>query len=134
MAKFRFDCPLRWSDMDAFGHVNNVKFLTYYEEARVAMVFNAAKEHGLDTFARGVVVARHEVDYLRPLSVTGDPVRVDVWVDEVRNSSFTLAYELVAGQDAVSRAKTVMVPFDVTAGRSRRVTDSEREFLEAWRA
>ena len=35
--KYVYECALRWSDMDAYGHVNNARFLTLYEEARVAL-------------------------------------------------------------------------------------------------
>lgn len=37
-----YSCPLRWSDMDAFGHVNNVVFLRYLEEARIDFMFRLA--------------------------------------------------------------------------------------------
>jgi acyl-CoA thioester hydrolase len=40
------DVPVRWSDMDAYGHVNNARFLTLYEEARVAMFFVGAASTG----------------------------------------------------------------------------------------
>ena len=35
--RFAYECPLRWSDMDAYGHLNNSRFLTLYEEARAAL-------------------------------------------------------------------------------------------------
>ena len=47
MARYRCDYPMRWSDMDAYGHVNNARMLTLYEEARVAMMFVCARERGL---------------------------------------------------------------------------------------
>ena len=64
---FVYEFPLRWSDMDVFGHVNNARFLTLYEEARVALMFRGAREHGLTSLEQGVVISRHEVDYLRPV-------------------------------------------------------------------
>lgn len=44
MARHIYACPLRWSDMDAFGHVNNVVFLRYLEEARIDFMFRQAAE------------------------------------------------------------------------------------------
>ncbi|MFD0560366.1 acyl-CoA thioester hydrolase [Stackebrandtia endophytica] len=132
MARYHFDCPLRWSDMDAFGHVNNARFLTLYEEARVALMFTAAKESGTDSFESGVVIARHEIDYLRPVD-HGNKVYIEMWVEEIRNSSFTMAYELFANGVVASRARSVLVPYDLAAGRSRRINDVEREYLEVWR-
>ncbi|CAM3146039.1 acyl-CoA thioesterase [Stackebrandtia soli] len=131
MARYTYHCALRWSDMDAFGHVNNARFLTLYEEARVAMMFTGAESGGLSSFREGVVIARHEIDYLRPVDY-GDPVRIDLWVSEIRNSSFVVDYELFDDDKLASRARSVLVPYDLTAGRSRRVSEAERAFLEEW--
>ncbi|WP_034593592.1 acyl-CoA thioesterase [Hamadaea tsunoensis] len=129
--RFVYHCGLRWSDLDAYGHVNNARFLTLYEEARVAMMFVGARAAGLTTFEEGIVVSRHEVDYLRPIDY-GDPVRIELWVEELRTSRFTVCYELFDGDVLASRARTILVPFDLRNGRPRRLTDSEQEFLRPW--
>ena len=126
--RFTYQCPIRWSDMDAFGHVNNARFLTLYEEARVALMFLGAREHGLTSFEDGVVIARHEVDYLRPVDYV-DPVRIELWVEEIRPSRFTVAYELYDGDVLAGRARSVLVPFDLDQRVPRRITEREREFL-----
>jgi acyl-CoA thioester hydrolase len=132
MARHRFNCTLRWSDMDSFGHVNNTTFFTYLEEARVDLLF----VHAGDTAAReqlssGIVVARHEIDYKAPLVFRPEPVPVDVWVSRLGTSSFTLQYEMADdGGPVYVEASTVLVPFDVTEGRPRRVSDIERAALE----
>jgi acyl-CoA thioester hydrolase len=129
--RFRFDCTPRWSDMDVYGHVNNARFLTLYEEARVALMFTGAREKGLTSLEDGVVISRHEVDYLRPVDY-GAPVRIDLWLEEIRPSRFTVAYELFDGESLASRARSVCVPFDLTAGRPRRLSPEERAFLEPY--
>lgn len=131
MARYTYRCALRWSDMDAYGHVNNARFLTLYEEARVALMFNAARDAGLTSFEDGVVISRHEVDYLRPVDY-GDPVRIELWIEQIRPSRFIVAYELFDGDELASRARSVCVPFDLKAGRPRRVTPYEQEFLSPW--
>ncbi|MFB9659411.1 acyl-CoA thioesterase [Glycomyces mayteni] len=131
MARFKVDVALRWSDMDVFGHVNNNKFMVLLEEARVAMMFDAAEDAGISGFREGVVVARHEVDFLLPVVVPAE-TRVELWVERIGNSSFTFAYELVANDKLALKAKTVMVPFNTATQRPRRVTDAERAFLERW--
>src|SRR5688500_6047152 len=93
MSRFHYACPLRWSDLDAFGHVNNSRFLTLYEEARVALMFVEARKAGVTGFEQGVVVSRHEVDYLLPVDYT-DPVHIEMWIEEIRSSRFTIAYEM----------------------------------------
>jgi acyl-CoA thioester hydrolase len=129
--RYTYHCVLRWSDMDVYGHVNNARFLTLYEEARVAMMFTGAREVGLTSLEEGVVIARHEVDYLRPVDF-GDAVRIDMWLEEIKASRFVVGYELFDGDVVASRARSVCVPFDLAAGRPRRLSDAEREFLTPW--
>ena len=126
--KFIYDASVRWSDMDAYGHVNNARFLTLYEEARVAMFFIGARDHGLGSFEEGIVIARHEIDYLRPVDY-GEPVRVEMWISELRVAAFTVSYELFDGEVLASRAKSVCVPFNLVNSHPRRLTEVEREFL-----
>ncbi|MFE9098397.1 acyl-CoA thioesterase [Streptomyces sp. NPDC007264] len=125
-----YRCPLRWADMDAYGHVNNVVFLRYLEEARIDFLFRPDKE-----FKQGSVVARHEIDYKQQLVHRHAPVDIELWVTEVKAASFTLAYE-VKDKDpdrVYVRASTVIVPFDFEAQRPRRITSEEREFLMEYR-
>jgi acyl-CoA thioester hydrolase len=133
MSRFVHQAALRWSDMDAYGHVNNARFLTLYEEARVALFFVGARELGLTSFEEGIVIARHEIDYLRPVDY-GDAVRIEMWVDEVRPSRFTIAYEMVDDAQVASRARSVCVPYNLEQARPRRISDAERAFLDRWRS
>jgi len=129
--RFVYHCPVRWSDLDTYGHVNNARFLTLYEEARVALMFLAAREHGVMSFEQGLVIARHEIDYLRPVDYA-DPVRIELWIEQLRPSRFVVAYELFDKDRLASRARSVCVPFDLDTGRPRRLRDEEREFLQPW--
>ncbi|MCW5251732.1 MULTISPECIES: acyl-CoA thioesterase [unclassified Streptomyces] len=123
-----YRCPLRWADMDVYGHVNNVVFLRYLEEARIDFLFRPDKE-----FKQGSVVARHEIDYKRQLVHRHAPVDIELWVTEIRAASFTLTYEVKDGDLVYVRASTVIVPFDFEAQRPRRLTEEEREFLREYR-
>ena len=129
--RFVYDVALRWSDMDAYGHVNNARFLTIYEEARVAMFFVGARSHGLGSFEEGIVIARHEIDYLRPVDY-GDPVRVEMWISELRAAAFTVSYEMFDDDMLASRARAVCVPYNLEEGYPRRLTDAERDFLKPY--
>jgi acyl-CoA thioester hydrolase len=113
--------------MDAYGHVNNVVFLRYLEEARIDFLFRPDKE-----FKQGSVVARHEIDYKRQLVHRHKPVDIELWVTEIRAASFTLTYEVKDGDQIYVRASTVIVPFDFEQQRPRRITAEEREFLEEY--
>ena len=134
MARHIYDCPLRWADMDSLGHVNNVVYVDYLQEARVDMLRVHAPVKGGEELAEGVVVVRHEVEFVSPLVFRPEPVRVESWVTQIRAATFTLAYEILDelpdGERRVYlRAKTVLTPFVFAQERPRRVTEAEREVL-----
>ncbi len=134
MPRYRAAVTMRWSDMDAFGHVNNVVFLTYLEEARVEMFaeLSAGTADGDGILGRGVVVASSSIEYLRPLVHRHDPVPIDVWVSRIGGASFHLGYE-VHDEDGVvvyARAQSVLVPYDFVRRAPRRIEPRERVFLE----
>ncbi|GAA3104600.1 acyl-CoA thioesterase [Streptomyces echinatus] len=122
-----YRCPLRWSDMDAYGHVNNAVFIRYLEEARINFLFRPDKE-----FKQGSVVARHEIDYKRQLVHRHHPVDIELWVSEIKAASFTISYEVKDEDLVYVRASTVVVPFDFETQRPRRITAEEREFLREY--
>ncbi|MFC9931735.1 acyl-CoA thioesterase [Streptomyces sp. NPDC127190] len=122
-----YPCPLRWSDMDAYGHVNNAVFLRYLEEARIDFLSGPDKD-----FRQGSVVARHEIDYKQQLVHRPRPVDVELWITQIRAASFTVSYEVKDGDVVYVRASTVVVPFDFETQRPRRITGEEREFLERY--
>ncbi|WP_431780257.1 acyl-CoA thioesterase [Streptomyces chumphonensis] len=130
--RHHYSCPLRWSDMDAFGHVNNVVFLRYLEEARVDFMFRLAREAAPDAFTSGAVVARHEIDYLRPLVHRHEPVEVETWLTKISTASITVGYEIKDATTVYARAATVVVPYDLDLGRPRRLSEAERTFLEPY--
>lgn len=133
MGAFVAEVPLRWSDMDAFGHVNHAATVTLVEEARAALVFTEATRRGLLGLSEGLVVARVVVNYHAPLLYSAGSVQVNMSVRELRASSFVLDYSIFAhGSMSVATAETLMVPYDLDAGRPRRVSDEERAFLGEW--
>ncbi|MFF1376005.1 acyl-CoA thioesterase [Streptomyces sp. NPDC058308] len=132
MARHIYQCPLRWSDMDAFGHVNNVVFLRYLEEARIDFMFRLAPGDGSPSFSGGSVVARHEIDYVRPLVHRHEPVTIESWVTKIGAASLTISYQIKDADQVYVRASTVVVPFDLEAQRPRRITAEERAVLETY--
>ncbi|MFP1627066.1 acyl-CoA thioesterase [Streptomyces sp. 5K101] len=135
MARHIYRCPLRWSDMDAFGHVNNVVFLRYLEEARIDFMFRLAPGDGSPSFSGGSVVARHEIDYVRPLVHRHEPVVIESWVTRIAAASLTIAYEVKEADDPAQvyvRASTVVVPYNLAEGRPRRISAEEKSFLQKY--
>jgi acyl-CoA thioester hydrolase len=132
VARHVFSCQLRWSDMDAFGHVNNVVFLQYLQEARVDMLLNGAAETGAGMLAAGIVVVRQEIDYRKPLVFRLEPVHVECWISHLGTSSFTIAYRVRDAEDTYADAASVLVPYDLASGRPRRISSAERAVLETF--
>ena len=117
--------------MDAQGHVNNAAYVDYLQEARVDFLLSgsAVLQGMLET---GVVVTSHQVEYLRPITAFGDrQLDVDLWVDSVGASQFTVGYELLDGDLLAARARTTLVPFDLATDALRRLTSEERRSLSA---
>lgn len=134
---YYIDIPVRWSDMDALGHVNNVQFLRLLEEARVLGM--AEWFTGMKTGPDGrppLLVARAEIDYLRQLHWRAEPVVVAIWVSNMAGASFDTSYEVRAGRDPDSEvyavAETTQVVFDMETQRPVRIAPEHREVLQRY--
>jgi len=113
---------IRLDDIDALGHVNNAKYLTYIQEAR--FLWSPIIE---------MVVARAEVDFIEPIYEGGRFYDVNLWVESIGNSSFTMAYEVVGDNGVVhAKVRTVQVVVNMETKKSRPLKDSEREFLNSY--
>jgi acyl-CoA thioester hydrolase len=128
-----YRCPLRWADMDQLGHVNNVTYVDYLQEARVDMLRVHPPASGGEALAEGVVVVRHEVKYLAPLVFRLAPVSIEIWVTEVRAATFTLAYEVFDetpdGRRVYLQARSVLSPYVFATEHPRRLGPEERAVL-----
>ena len=126
---FKYPLPIRWSDMDALGHVNNAVYLTYLEEARTHYL--AAVDWDWEKF--GLIVARVELDYRMPLYVS-DQAFVYVRCSKMGTKSFELSYSLTKEKDAdiqlVAQAMTVMVGFDYQTQRTIPIPDFAKNNIE----
>jgi acyl-CoA thioester hydrolase len=137
VARHIYLCPVRWADMDSLGHVNNVTYVDYLQESRVDMLRVHAPARGGEELAEGVVVVRHEVEFLAPLVFRFDPVRIESWVTRIRAASFTMAYEILdekpdGSRTVYLRARSVLTPYLFTEERPRRIREEERAVLEGF--
>ena len=129
---YRVDVPLRWSDMDAYGHVNNVQFLRLLEDARVVAIreWFTGRPSMLD---EGIVVSRHAIEYRAPLTFRPAPVEVAMWVSHVHGAGFDLGYVVRdpqgVGEAVYAVAETGLVLYDFTAARPRRLSPEVRTEL-----
>lgn len=117
----------RFSDLDVLGHVNNVVYAVYLEEARVRLLERFGRDGVL---APAQVVARQEIDYLRPLALSSRPITVHVTVESVGRTSYVLAYEIRDDDGTVAaRARSVLVCFDPVAQASTPIPEQMRTAL-----
>jgi acyl-CoA thioester hydrolase len=133
--RFAAEVPVRWSDMDAYGHVNHARVVTLLEAARVELFHSEMLRRGLKPATdEGLVVSSLAVDYLAPIVFDGSPLRIELWVAEVRAASFLLRYEIRGFHEprVLVKAQTRMVPYDLEGSRLRRIGAEDREFLALW--
>ena len=120
---------VRWDDLDAFGHINNAKYLTYVQEARVDFTWFSRQKNGKSPLLADMVVARAEVDYIEPIYDGGMEVDCQIWITRIGNASFEMVYEIIHKGVIRARVKTTQVAVSVETKRSRPLSDEEREFL-----
>lgn len=128
---FTWDVHVRFNDCDGMRHVNNATYLSYVEDARIAFFTQLKAYDGKGFIGRGLIVARTEVDYVKPALFGRGPVQVTVDVQSVGRKSFRMGYLLRQDGDEVARAVTVMVAYNYKEQTSRPLDEGERDALEA---
>jgi acyl-CoA thioester hydrolase len=131
MSEFKFFHPMevRYGDLDPQGHLNNAKYLTYFEQARVhyftTLGLFAKDQSFMDL---GVIIADIHIRYQAPV-LLGTPVKVGVRAAKIGNKSITLEQCLLNEQSGESYASgtVIMVAYDYHSHKTMRVP-------EAWRA
>ncbi|MEV8369002.1 thioesterase family protein [Microbacterium lacus] len=135
---------LRWGDLDAFNHVNNASMLKLLEEVRVRAFWRpgadeaapptAVLDSGIDAGTL-TLIARQEIEYLRPVPYQRNPLDAQLWFGKIGGSSIEVCYEVFspasgATQELYARASAVVVMVDATTGRPVRLTDEQRSAWE----
>ena len=127
-AGFRSPLPIRWSDLDSYGHANNVKFFDYLQEARIQLFTRALGWRGAAGSEIWVLV-RQDLDYRRPLDFRPSPYEVRTAIGAVGNRSVTFGAEILDPADGTvfASARSVMVSATV-------FTDAQRAALAPFAA
>ena len=127
MTVFDIEVAKRFKDLDPYDHVSNATFLDYVMEARVR-VYRA-----LGMYDRGVVgqvVVRQEINYLRPIRFSIEPLQTRTWFSHIGTSSFTMETQLIDEGQLAADAKSVMVCFDKDSSSSRPIPPEFRLLIE----
>ena len=123
---FRLPMPVRWRDMDAFGHVNNAAYLGYVEEARVAWF--RALTPDWDGAAAAPIMAAVTMNYRRPIAWPAELI-VELHAGRIGTKSLTLGHRVVDAADPAqpyADGHTVLVWVD-RAGATVPLPDAVRE-------
>ncbi|MCU1437521.1 MAG: acyl-CoA thioesterase [Naasia sp.] len=135
---------LRWSDLDAYNHVNNVEMLRILQEARILAFWaddaqdpDDAGAAVLDSGVGGKVltlIAHQEMEYLAPVPFLRLPLDIELWIGRLGGASVQVCYEIhspagVTPRVLFGRASTTLVMVDPVSGAPSRIGERERD---AW--
>jgi acyl-CoA thioester hydrolase len=145
MPRAHVDIQLRWGDQDAYGHINNVVYARYLEEARVRVLWLGASTEptGLEQHFRAdgpnglkMLLASQQVEYLRVLEYSEAPITIELWIGKLGGSSLEIHYEVLDGaqpeRTVVARAISSIVLVDGETLRPVRLSEAGREAAKHW--
>jgi acyl-CoA thioester hydrolase len=122
---------VRWSDPDQLGHVNHARFLSYFEDARMALLAASPGAMPGAPGDRGCIAARVAVDYKAPVGYRpGLALRVETSVASIGTSSWTLDQRMYDDDRLVARCECVLVGYDYVTGKPRPLDDDERAYWQ----
>jgi acyl-CoA thioester hydrolase len=138
---------LRWSDLDAYGHLNNVSMLRLLEEARIQAFWadGAGRAAGATTAVLGggpdadtlTFLARQEIEYLAVVPYLRSPLDIQIWFAKIGGASLEVCYEVWSPQGSApkvlyTRASATIVLIDAASHRPRRIDPVERAAWEPY--
>ncbi len=125
---------IRFSDIDAFGHVNNAKYLTYFEQARMAY-FRDIVGYDYDWSKVGTILAKTIVDFIEPIHLR-DQIFIYTRCSRLGSKSFDLQYKIIKIENEkevlVSDASTILVAFDYELNQSIEIPAAWRDLIQVY--
>lgn len=134
MAEARiFEHPVKVEprDIDRMGHVNNVVYLRYAQDAAVAHWRAVVTGELAETLLW--VARRHEIDYLKP-ALPDDELIARTWVGEADGATFERFVEIHRPSDdrVLAKVRTLWVAVDARSHRPRRIPEAMVRLFEEW--
>lgn len=123
----RLEMPLRWGDMDALGHVNNIMYFRYFEQTRLSW-YESLGYPVLGEAAESMVIVDNHAEYLRPLVYPADLV-VRMGGHSPGRSSFVSTYTIESDGELYTRGRSKVVWIDTATGRSTPLPERLRQLL-----
>ena len=131
MSEFRFFYPIEvhYGDLDPQGHLNNAKYLTYFETARINyFVHLGLFRPGHSFLDIGVILADARITFHAPVEF-GTPVKVGVRTSKLGNKSMTVDQNIVHAEtgEVLASGQVILVAFDYHTNKSLPIPDEMRE-------
>ena len=124
---------VRFGDLDAMRHLNNVVYLRYFESARIAYLRTIVPQHSPANPERGdfgFIFAECHINYRSPVHFD-EEVEVRCSIGEVRRSAFRIDFRMTVGERLCAEGFGWLVGFDYGAEKAMRLPDRLRTALEA---
>lgn len=129
---FRHEVPLqiRFNDIDLLGHLNNAVYIQFFDLGK-SRYFQDVMPEGVDWRHINIVVANINCDFFAPTYIT-EPIAVLTTITHMGEKSFALEQRIVNSDNGEVKciAKTIMVGFDMTTGKSAPIDPKWVEALE----
>ena len=135
MTEYNFYYPIqiRYSDLDPQWHVNNSRFLSFIESARLAYIQHLNLWDGKSFMELGLIVADAHLVYLKPIQLDQN-IRIGTRVTRIGNKSLDFDYQIEDADNGMvmGTATTVMVAYSYHTLSTIRVTDEWREAISTF--
>ena len=127
------EVPVQWSDQDAFGHVNNAKYLTWFETSRIVYVKQCGMGHFMDNSKIGPILASATCNYRQQVAFPND-VLVGTRMSRVGRRSFTMEHRILSrdADGVVADGQSIIVMFDYEKQESVYVPEELRNAFDTF--
>tara|TARA_R110002110_G_scaffold166602_1_gene367233 strand:- start:21822 stop:22259 length:438 start_codon:yes stop_codon:yes gene_type:complete len=126
------EIPVQWGDMDAFGHVNNVQYIRWFESVRIEYFLKMQLKEFVSNEAIGPILAHIEADYRLPIQFP-DTVIAKTNISHIGNSSLGMEYQIYSkkANKIAATGKGVIVMLDYRSGQKQPVSAVIRNKISA---
>ncbi len=126
---------IRFSDLDAMGHVNNARYMSYMESGRIQYFRDLGLWNGLPRLI-GPIMAKATIDYKLPLDLEDERIEVFTRCVRLGNKSYDMEHRIIRQKNGhaeiAAQAVIVLVAFDYQAGQSILIPDDWRSVIMAY--
>ena len=132
MTIFHYSHPVevRYSDLDPQGHLNNARYLTYFEQARINYIVHIGLWQGGSFLDMGIIVANAQINFLAAVFF-GQKLKVGARITHLGNKSINMEYSLLdlESNQELANGSTVLVAYDYQSGKTVPIPEPWRQVI-----